>query len=243
MALDGQVVIVTGAARGIGRYAAHSFAKQGMKVALADIDGEALKNVARELEEMDVEALPIVTDVRDEAQVAAMVQQVVARFGRIDVLLNDAGIVPHFNWGVQRWAPIREMDKAFWDRVLETNLEGTFLCTKHVLPQMIKQGSGHVLGMHGGGGGVGAAAYVVSKDAIRTLMRFIADEEREHNICSLALSPGGAIATEEAPEEARSRLPAPDSLGDLFVQAAQAPMELSGKTVTIRDGRFETIGS
>src|SRR5579872_6415683 len=110
--LEGKIAIVTGSARGIGRYAAHSFAKRGMKIALADVDAAALSTVARELEALDVEALPIRTDVRDEAQVASMVEQVVKKFGRIDVLLNDAGIVPHFQWGNPRWPAIREMDKA-----------------------------------------------------------------------------------------------------------------------------------
>ena len=239
--LEGKVALVTGSARGIGRYAAHSYAKRGMKVALADVDSAALSSVARELEALEVEALPVKTDVRDEAQVAAMVEQVMAKFGRIDVLLNDAGIVPHFQWGTPRWPAVREMDKTFWDRVLETNLSGTFLCTRYVLPHMVAQGGGHVLGMHGGGGGVGAASYVVSKEAIRVLMRYIAVEEQEHNVCSLALSPSGAIATEDAPAEARQRMPGPETLGDLFVLAAEAPMELSGKLVTFKEGRLAVV--
>ena len=240
--LDGQVAVVTGAARGIGRYAALSFARQGVtKLGLADVDADALAKVARELEELDVEVLPIRTDVRDEAQVAAMVEQVVARFGRIDILLNDAGIVPHFQWGTPRWPAIRDMDKSFWDRVLDTNLDGTMLCTKHVLPHMEAQGGGHVLTMHGGGGGVGAAAYVVSKDAIRTFSRFVAVEEQDKNICVLAISPSGAIATEDAPEEARQRMPSPESLGDLFVLAARAPMNISGNVVTLKEGRLEVV--
>src|SRR5204862_201770 len=81
-------------------------------------------------------------------------------------------------------------------------LDGTMLCSKHVLPYMREKGSGHILNLYGGGGGTGAAAYVVSKDAIKSLTHFIAEEEREAGIFVAALSPGGTIATEMAPEEA-----------------------------------------
>ena len=87
----------------------------------------------------------------------------------------------------------------------------------------------------------GAAAYVVSKDAIRTFTRFVAEEEREWNICIVAFSPRQAIATEDAPEEARKRLPGPEILGNGFVLAAQASMDLTGKTVEHRDGKLLAV--
>ena len=100
--------------------------------------------------------------------------------------------------------------------------------------------SGHIINLWGGGRveNHGACAYVVSKDAIRTFTRFVAEEEREWNICVLAFSPKQAIATEDAPEEARRRLPGPGILGNGFVLAAQAGMELTGKTVEHRDGKL-----
>ncbi len=234
--LQNQVVIVTGAARGIGRYIAHTFARAGANLVVADID--SLDNVAHELREMEADVLAVPADVRNEAQVQAMVQQAIDRFGHIDVLVNDAGIVPHFAWGVPRWARIRDMEKSFWDRVVDTNLGGTMLCTKHVLPHMEARRSGHVINLYGGGSGPGAAAYVVSKEAIRVLTRFVAEEEREFNVCVVSISPGGAIATEDAPEEARNRMPSPESSGDRWVLAAQVGMELSGQLLDLKEGRI-----
>ena len=234
--LQNQVVVVTGAARGIGRYIAHTFGRAGANLVVADID--SLDNVARELREMEADVLVVPADVRNEAQVQAMVQQAIDRFGHIDVLVNDAGIVPHFAWGVPRWARIRDMEKSFWDRVVDTNLSGTMLCTKHVLPHMEARRSGHVINLYGGGSGSGAAAYVVSKEAIRVLTRFVAEEEREFNVCVVSISPGGAIATEDAPEEARNRMPSPESSGDRWVLAAQVGMELSGQLLDLKEGRI-----
>jgi len=234
--LQNQVVIVTGAARGIGRYIAHTCARAGANLVVADID--SLDNVAHELREMEADVLAVPADVRNEAQVQAMVQQAIDRFGHIDVLVNDAGIVPHFAWGVPRWARIRDMEKSFWDRVVDTNLSGTMLCTKHVLPHMEARRSGHVINLYGGGSGPGAAAYVVSKEAIRVLTRFVAEEEREFNVCVVSISPGGAIATEDAPEEARNRMPSPESSGDRWVLAAQVGMELSGQLLDLKEGRI-----
>ena len=172
-----------------------------------------------------------------------MVHQVVDRFGQIDVLVNDAGIVPHFNWGIPRWPRVRFMSKDFWDSVIQTNLGGTFLCTKYVVPFMEARRSGNIVNLWGGGRAEnhGAAAYVVSKDAIRTFTRFVAEEEREWNVCAVAFSPKQAIATEDAPEEARKRLPGPECLGNGFVLAAQATMELTGRTVEHRDGNLVAV--
>lgn len=238
--LQGQVVLITGAARGIGRYIAHTFAKAGARLAVNDI--EPLDRVTNELRDTGVEVLPVTADVRDEEQVRMMMRRVLDHFGQIDVLINNAGIVPHFSWGVPRWPRIRDMDKSFWDQVIETNLGGTFLCTKHVLPYMEARRSGHIVNVYGGADVKSTAcAYMVSKDAIRTFTRFVAEEERERNICVVIFDPGAAIATEEAPEEARRRLPGPEILGDAYVQAAQAGMELSGRLLSWKDGRLVVV--
>jgi NAD(P)-dependent dehydrogenase (short-subunit alcohol dehydrogenase family) len=241
--LHGKVIVITGGAKGIGRYAAHTIAQAGGTVILVDIDTQRLYQTSAELHDLKCEVLAVCADVRSENSVRAMTHQVVERFGKIDVLINDAGVVPHFNWGLPRWARVRFLEKEFWDRVIQTNLGGTFLCTKYVLPFMEAQRSGHVINLWGGGRvqNHGACAYVVSKDAIRTFTRFVAEEEREWNVCVVAISPKQAIATEDAPEEARKRLPGPEILGDGFVLAAEAGMELSGKTVEHRNGTLVAI--
>ena len=237
--LEGKVVIVTGGAKGIGRHAAKTFAQEKAKVVIADIDKELLQKTSSELDEL-TDTLGINMDVRNEDDVRRMVDQVVKRFGQIDVLINNAAIVPHFAWGIPRWLRIRDMEKDFWDRVIQTNLGGTFLCTKHVLPHMEERRSGHIINLYGGGGvkPPGACAYVVSKEAIRTFTRFAAEEVRESNVCVVTMSPGVPIATEGAPEEALRRLPGPEILGNGFVLAAQLPMDLSGQMFAYQDGKL-----
>jgi len=241
MVMQGQTVIVTGAAMGIGRFIASTFAKEGANVVIADIEDEGLATVSSELRDLGAQVLAQKTNVRDEAEVQALAQATVQRFGRIDALVNNAGIVPHFQWGGPRWPAIRDLDKAFWDKVIDTNLGGTMLCTKHVLPQMERQGSGHIMNLYGGGRGTGASPYVISKEAIRYFTSYVAEEEREQNICIVVLGPGGTIATERAPEEARRRMPGPEVAANRFVLAAQAGMEMSGHLLDVKEGRLEVV--
>ncbi len=233
-ALDGKVAVITGSAKGIGRAVALAYAREGAKVALADVDESRLNAVAAEI---GAAALPVVTDVRSEDSVKQLMARTAEQFGGIDIMVNDAGIVPHFQWGVPKWPRIRDMEQSFWDRVLDTNLGGTYLCTKHALPYL-EQRRGHVINLHGGGGAL-SCAYSVTKDAIRTFTRFVAMEEQD--VCIVCISPQGAIATEDAPEEARQRLPAPDSVVPAFILAAQAGMDLHGKTVRLKDGALEVM--
>jgi 3-oxoacyl-[acyl-carrier protein] reductase len=241
--MQGRVVIVTGGAKGIGRHAAQTLAKAGAKVVLADADAERLHKTSRELKEIGAEALGVPADVRDEKDVRRLMHETITRFGQIDALINDAGIVPHFNWGIPRWPRVRNLSYDFWNSVIQTNLGGTFLCSKYVVPFMEERRSGNIVNLWGGGRpeNHGAAAYVVSKDAIRTFTKYIAEEEREWNICVVAFSPKQAIATEDAPEEARKRLPGPESLGNGFVLAAQAGMEMTGKTVEHQAGKLIAV--
>jgi NAD(P)-dependent dehydrogenase (short-subunit alcohol dehydrogenase family) len=178
--------------------------------------------------------------VRDEESVKRMIDQAVNHFGQLDVLVNDAAIVPHFAWGIPRWPRISEMPKDFWDRVIQTNLNGTFNATKHAVPHMEKRRTGHIINLYGGGGIIpaGACAYVVSKDAIRTFTRYVAEEVRSSNICVVTFSPRVPIVTEDAPEEAFKRLPGPEILGQGFVLAAQLPMEQSGGCFAYDNGKL-----
>ena len=201
MALDGKVVIITGGAMGIGRYNARTFAAQGARVAVADIS--PMDTVAGEVARLGGELITVPTDVRDEEQVRELMSQVNARYGRIDVLINGAGIVTHFGWN-PRWPAVKEMPLDFFDRVMRTNLYGTFLCTKHVLPYMQAQRSGHIINF--GQAKVfgaearpeaGAAIYHVTKVGIEVFTEEVAPELREFNICMVSMSPGATV-TEEA---------------------------------------------
>jgi 3-oxoacyl-[acyl-carrier protein] reductase len=237
--LEGKVVIVTGSGKGIGRHAAKTFAQAKAKVVIADANHDWLERTSVEIGRV-TETLALHGDVRNEDSVKTMVDQVLNRFGRVDVLVNNAAIVPHFAWGIPRWPRVRDMDASFWDRVIQTNLGGTFLCTKHVLPYMEARNSGHIINLYGGGGlkPAGACAYVVTKDAIRTFTRYVAEEVRESNVCVVIFSPRVAIATEGAPEEAVKRLPSPEILGTGFVLAAQLPLDATGQLFEYKDGQL-----
>ncbi len=241
--IEGRVVIVTGATKGIGRYAAHSFAEQRAKVVLVGRDVERLHKVSNEVREKGAEVLAVKTDVCAENQVRRMVDQVVHRFGRVDVLVNNAAVVTHFAMGLPRWPRVRDMEKDFFELVLQTNIVGTFLCAKHVLPHMEALRSGHIINLYGGANvkSLGSCAYVVSKEAVRAFTRYVAEEEREWNICVIAVTPGQAVATEEVSEEVRRRLPGVEIIGDAFIQAAQAPMELTGQLLILKDGRLQIM--
>lgn len=237
--LEGKIVVVTGSAQGIGKHAARTFAEQKAKVVIADFNEELAGKTAAELGQF-TETLAAPVDVREEVSVKALVDRVIARFGQIDVMVNNAAIVPHFAWGIPRWPRVAAMPMEFWDRVIRTNLYGTFYGTKHVLPHMEKRKSGHVINLYGGGGltPAGACAYMASKDAIRAFTRYVAEEVRDANVCVVIFSPRVPIVTESAPAEAFKRLPGPEILGQGFVLAAQLALDRSGEIFSYQAGKL-----
>jgi len=243
MAWKEKAVVVTGAAKGIGRYIALGAAERGANVAIADIDDDALSATKDELLAFGGKSLALRVDVRQEDEVRGLMEQTAQSFGTIDYLVNNAAIVPHFRWGGPRWPRARDMDSAFWSKVIATNLNGSFLCSKYAIPYMEKQRSGHIVNLYGGGDATppGAMAYVITKEALVVFSRYLAEEVREHNICVMSLAPGAVIATERAPEEARRRLPGPEAAGERFFLAADAAMTLSGHLVDLVDGHLVAV--
>ncbi len=237
--LENKVVVITGSGQGIGKHAAATFAKEKAKLVIADVNAELAQKSAAELSAL-TETVALHTDVRSEDSVKKMVDEVIGRFGQIDVMMNNAAIVPHFAWNIPRWPLIADMPLEFWDRVVQTNLYGTFFGTKHVIPHMTKRKTGHIINLYGGGGVKpgGAATYMVTKDGIRTFTRYVAEEVRDANICVVTFSPRVPIATETAPAEALKRLPGPEILGQGFVLCAQLPMDKSGKCFAYDNGNL-----
>lgn len=242
--LEGKVVVVTGSGQGIGKHAANTFAQKRAKVVIAEFNVDLAKKTAAEIGAV-TECMAIPTDVRSEDSVKKMIDEVIGRYGQIDVLMNNAAIVPHFAWNIPRWSLIADMPLDFWDRVIQTNLYGTFFGTKHAIRHMAKRKSGHIINLYGGGGVKpgGAATYMVTKDGIRTFTRYVAEEVRDDNICIVTFSPRVPIATETAPAEALKRLPGPEILGQGFVLCAQLPIEQSGKCFAYENGKLVNEGA
>jgi len=235
--LDGKVVVITGSAGGIGRWVAKTFARSRAKVVVADI--KALDAVSAELEALETDYLAVPTDISDEISAQTLIERTVERFGRIDVLHNNAAIVPHVSRENSNWSRLGQLPPSLWDRVIQTNLGGTFRCSRFALPYMEAQRSGHIISTMGGSRRIGGGPYQVSKDAIQSFTRALAEEEREFNICVVTMTPGGRIWVESNPdEETRAQYPGVETVANRFVLAAQAGMELSGKLIDVEDGRL-----
>jgi 3-oxoacyl-[acyl-carrier protein] reductase len=197
--LRSKVVIVTGAAAGIGRATALGFAREGARVAIWDVNEAALAAVVAEVSAAGGEGASAVVDVADADSVAKGVQAVVDRWGRIDVLVNNAGIVRDAQ--LVKWkdgAVVATMTDEAWDAVLGVNLKGVFLCTRAVVPHMIRGGGGSILNASsvvGLYGNFGQTNYVASKAGVIGMTRVWARELGKHRIRVNAVAPG-FIATE-----------------------------------------------
>ncbi len=182
--LDGKVAVITGAAGGIGREAAVLFSEEGASVCVADVSAEAGEEAAAACREAFFQQV----DVTDPASVDAMYAAAVERYGGVDVLYNNAGIMPADD------ASVLETEPAAWDRVLDVNAKGVYLCCRLGIPRLLERGGGSVINVASFVALVGAAtsqiAYTASKGAVLSLTRELAVEFARQGVRVNALCPG-----------------------------------------------------
>ncbi len=185
MRLAGKVAIITGAGRGIGQATAMKFAKEGAMVAVCDIDEKSAIDTARMIEGVGGEALPFRVDVTDKLSIQNMVLAMHERYGKIDVLVNNAGIVAD--------AQLKKMTDEQFDRVIDINLKGTYNCTKAVVDIMLEQQSGVILNASsivGLYGNFGQTNYAASKFGVIGMVKTWARELGKRGIRANAVCPG-----------------------------------------------------
>jgi len=244
--LEGKAAIVTGAGRGLGRAMAEALARAGASVVLAGRTVADLEVVAKQIESDGGRAVAVPCDVTDPDEVDALVATAVAAYGRIDVLVNNSGVVDT--------TTLLEQDPERWDRVLDTNLRGVYLTTRAVGRHMVEQKSGKVINIASNFALMGVshhAAYSSSKAAVIAFTRSMAIEWARHNIQVNAVAPGyfatdinaGLRDDEAAVKAVTQRIPArrmgrPEELQPWVVLLAGSASDfMTGSTVVIDGGQ------
>ncbi|MFL9911397.1 3-oxoacyl-ACP reductase family protein [Paraburkholderia sp. RL17-337-BIB-A] len=184
--LAGKIAVVTGSTSGIGKGIASAFAREGASVVVADLVEESLAaEVLVSIREYGGEALFTRTDVSDADSVRVMAEQAIARFGRVDILVNNAGIFTE--------SLVENMSIENWDRVVNTNLRGTFLCTRALIGQMLARGNGRIINIAsqlGQIGGEAAGHYAASKAGVIGFTKSLAREVCKRGVLVNAIAPG-----------------------------------------------------
>jgi NAD(P)-dependent dehydrogenase (short-subunit alcohol dehydrogenase family) len=251
--LAGRTAIVTGGAKGIGRHYSEALAAEGAGVVIADIaDGE---DAAREIAAKHGanSTMSVTCDVSREDQVKALVAKAVERFGKIDILVNNAAL-----FAPLQHTKVQDIDVELWDKVFAINVRGSFLMAKHTVPQMISRKYGKIVNIGSGTvykGLPGMLHYTASKGAIATFTRTLSRELGEHGICVNTLAPGlvmseTLVATGTHDEALKARVVGsrafkrdqypPDLLGALiFLSSAESDF-VTGQTIAVDGGSINT---
>lgn len=183
--IEGKVVVITGASSGLGEAAARLLAAEGAAVVLGARRADRLQALAGKLAGLGGRALAVETDVTDRGQVARLVDAAVTTYGRIDVMLNNAGLMP--------LSPLERLKVDDWDRMIDVNLKGVLYGIAAALPHMQRQGSGHIINVSSVAGHkvrAGSTVYAATKHAVRALSEGLRQEVKRYNIRTTIISPG-----------------------------------------------------
>jgi NAD(P)-dependent dehydrogenase (short-subunit alcohol dehydrogenase family) len=251
MRLKDKVAIITGSARGMGKTFALRFAREGANVTVCDVHD--CTHVLKEIEAMGGKALALVTDISSEKDTAEMAKRTAERFGRIDILVNNAAAVggleiPDF------MKPAEQLAAEDWNKFLEVNIKGTYLCCKAVIPYMKKQGRGNILNISSSTAFAGAPAflhYSTSKGGILTMTKGLAIALGDFNINVNAIAPGPVmtetmrvVVSEEAEKQLLARQIFKRSIKEedvanavVFLASDEASM-ITGQTLAVNAGEY-----
>lgn len=244
MRLQGKVAVITGGAQGLGRAITLGMAREGAKVVVADLQADRAEGVAHEARSLSAEALALEVNVASEPSVQRLAQEVFKRFGRIDILVNDAGVYLR--------SPVVSKSEEDWDRTLDINLGGNFLCARAFVPAMRRQKSGRIISIASSIAHTGAkefADYAASKAAIIGFVKALARELGPDGITVNAICPGSANTDmprrHRSEEEVMARLRATplghvlepeDIAGSVLFLASDAASYVTGQAYNVNCG-------
>ena len=224
-----KVAIVTGSSKGIGKSIACELAKNGFDVVITSRDQKEASKVAGDLEkEFGIKSIGIAADIQNKLQVQKLVRNTIKEFNQVDVLVNNAGVLIV--------KPLEETTENDWDYVLDTNLKGTYLCSKEVLAYMMPKKSGCIINISSGAGKSGygeLAAYCASKFGVIGLTESLAEEVNQYGITVIAICPG-AVAT-DMQKQFMSEKDYEIKKHDMI-----SPVKVAEKTLDAINGKFNT---
>jgi 3-oxoacyl-[acyl-carrier protein] reductase len=246
--LEDKVAIVTGGASGLGRTFCLALAQEGAKLVIADIKDKEAEQTASKIKAKGGQAISIRADVTSEAATLAMAKETVKQFGQIDILVNNAALI----LGITR-KPFTEIPTAEWDKMMEVNLKGAFLCSRAVFPQMKKQGKGKIINLSSETAFTGSrhmVHYVTSKGGIISFTKALAVEVGKYGIRVNAIGPGFTdsaasrsiiddISKYDVSLTPLGRLEVPEDLtGALIFLASDDSDFITGQTLVVDGGRY-----
>jgi 3-oxoacyl-[acyl-carrier protein] reductase len=244
MKLKGKVALITGSAQGIDRSIAESLAKEGADIVISDINIEAANATAKEIEKLGVKTISVKMNVADSASVTAGIEEIVRSFGRIDILINNAGIT--------RDGLLIRMKDEDWDAVLTVNLKSMFLCTRAVAPLMMKARWGRIVNISsivGEMGNFGQANYSAAKAGALGLTMTTARELASRNITCNAVAPGfiDTAMTQKLSDDVKKklseaipmvRLGTPDDIAKAVVFLCADADYITGQVLSVNGGMY-----